>query len=115
VDSLKFVAGGRGKVTLNGPKGIAIVGDTPWVADIDAVRGFDRKTGAAVASISVSGSGSRWADSSLDTIEQGKVTRLAGGLPGPADIGLDRAGGRVAVPLLTENRMELFELGTTAQ
>lgn len=225
VDSLKFVVGGRDKVTLNGPKGIAIVGDTLWVADIDALRGFNRKTGAAVASISVPGAlflndvaagpdgvyftdtgvrfgadgsithpgpdrvfrlagrtvttavrfpdrpgpngitwdsagslfvvvpfgdstivtwapgdsaarpfaagpgmmdgveplgGERylvtaWADSSLDIIEKGKVTRLAGDLPGPADIGLDRAGGRVAVPLLTENRMELFQLGTIAQ
>ena len=51
VDSLRFIAGGRGGVTLNAPKGSVIVGDTIWVADIDAVRGFNRRTGAPVASI----------------------------------------------------------------
>jgi sugar lactone lactonase YvrE len=51
IDSLHFVAGGRNGVTLNGPKGMALVGDTLWVADIDAVRGFDRNTGAAVATV----------------------------------------------------------------
>src|SRR5262245_26300787 len=208
VDSLKFVAGGRGKVTLNAPKGMAIVGDTLWVADIDAVRGFNRKTGAPVASMPVRGAkflndvtagpdgiyvtdtgvrfgaggamthpgpdaivkiagrkvttalkfhdkigpngipwdssasplvvapltdttivswaagdsapqrvaatpgamdgiealgGGRylftsWADSSLHLLADGKVTRIASDLPGPADIGFDRADGRVAVP-----------------
>ena len=55
VDSLMFVAGGRGGVTLNAPKGMALQGDTLWVADVDAVRGFDRRTGASVANISVRG------------------------------------------------------------
>ncbi len=53
IDSLHFIQGGRGGVTLNAPKGLAIIGDTLWVTDIDAVRGFDRKTGAPVASIDV--------------------------------------------------------------
>ncbi len=44
VDSLKFIAGGRGGVTLNAPKGMAITGDTIWVADIDAVRAFNKRT-----------------------------------------------------------------------
>lgn len=43
--------GGKKGVTLNAPKGMALVGDTLWVADIDAVRGFNRRTGAAVATI----------------------------------------------------------------
>ena len=55
VDSLKFIAGGRNKATLNAPKGLALVGDTLWVADIDAVRGFNRKSGAVVANIRVPG------------------------------------------------------------
>src|SRR5215218_2426529 len=55
LDSLKFIAGGRGGVTLNAPKGMAIVGDTIWVADIDAVRGFNKRTGAAAGSIRVPG------------------------------------------------------------
>ena len=51
VDSLNFVLGGRGGVTLNAPKGMALVGDTLWVTDIDALRAFNRKTGAPVATI----------------------------------------------------------------
>lgn len=31
------------------PGGVAVIGDTVWVADIHAIRGFDRHTGAAVA------------------------------------------------------------------
>ena len=55
VDSLMFVAGGRGGVTLHAPKGMALVGDTLWVADIDAVRAFDARTGAAIASVDLAG------------------------------------------------------------
>ena len=56
VDSLKFIAGGRGGVTLNAPKGMAITGgDMLWVADIDVVRGFNKRTGAAAGSVKVPG------------------------------------------------------------
>jgi sugar lactone lactonase YvrE len=52
-DSLKFIASGRNAVTLHAPKGMAIVGDTLWVADIDAVRAFNKRTGAALTSVRV--------------------------------------------------------------
>ena len=220
IDSLKFVAGGRNKVTLNAPKGMAIVADTLWVADIDVVRGFNRKTGAPVVSVKVPGAiflndvsvgpeglyvtdtgvlmgpggksshpgpdavyriagrtvtmavkfdgqpgpngitwdsaggrfvvvpfgdksisswapgdstpqklgegpgmqdgveefgGGRflvtsWADSSLSVLSEGKLTRLAGDLPGAADLGYDPASGRVAVPQLTENKVQIFQI-----
>jgi sugar lactone lactonase YvrE len=55
VDSLRFIAGARDGVTLNAPKGMAIVGDTLWVADIDAVRAFNKRTGAAIATIELRG------------------------------------------------------------
>lgn len=51
LDPKPLVEGGKNGVVLNGPKGIALVGDTVWVADIDAVRGFNRRTGAAVAAV----------------------------------------------------------------
>jgi sugar lactone lactonase YvrE len=51
IDSLHFIQGGRDGATLNGPKGLALVGDTIWAADIDAVRGFNRRTGAPIATI----------------------------------------------------------------
>ena len=44
VDSLKFIAGGRGGAVLNAPKGMAISGDTLWVADIDAARAFHKRS-----------------------------------------------------------------------
>ena len=220
VDSLRFIAAGRDKVTLNGPKGMVIVGDTLWVADIDAVRGFDRKSGASVATIRVPGAkflndiaigpdgiyvtdtgvlfgadgqmshpgpdavyriagrtvttaiefdgepgpngitwdsagrrfvivpfvdkaisawatgdstpqkigegpgmqdgiedfgGGRflvtaWADSSLSVLSEGKLTKLVGDLPGAADLGYDPESGRVAVPQLTENKVQIFEV-----
>jgi hypothetical protein len=49
--SRKLVEGGQNGVALDAPKGMAIVGDTLWVADIIMLRGFNKKTGAAVADI----------------------------------------------------------------
>ena len=46
-----LVQGGAGGVTLHAPKGMAIHGDTLWVADIDVLRGFHRVTGAPLATI----------------------------------------------------------------
>jgi sugar lactone lactonase YvrE len=47
----RFVEGGQKGVTLHAPKGLAITGDTLWVTDLDAVRGFHRRTGAVVATV----------------------------------------------------------------
>jgi sugar lactone lactonase YvrE len=46
-----IVQGGRNGATLHAPKGIAISGDTLWVADVDAVRGFDKNSGAPLATV----------------------------------------------------------------
>ncbi len=223
VDSLKFIASGRGGVTLNAPKGMAIAGDTLWVADIDVARAFDKRSGKPLATVSLAGRAnflndavvgpdgaiymtdtgvaddgkggmahpgpdqvfrienrkatvvlkfadkpgpngitwdsaasrflivsfqgpsifqwapgdsaptvvaegpgmmdgieplgdgrfvvSTWTDSSLFVLQGKQITKLVGGLPGAADIALDRERGRVAVPLLTENRLEFVDLG----
>ena len=55
VDTL--VRGGRSGATLNAPKGMAIVGDTLWVTDIDVVRGFNRRTGAPTRTVSFASQG----------------------------------------------------------
>ena len=222
VDSLKFIAGGRGGVTLNAPKGMVIRGDTLWVADIDVARAFHKRTGKPLASVNMAGranflndavvgpdgaiymtdtgvaddgkggmahpgpdqvfrienrkatvaltfpdkpgpngitwdsAGSRflilsfqgkpifewvpgdsaatvlaqgpgmmdgiealgdgrfvvstWTDSSLFVLQGDRITRLIGGLPGAADLAFDRERGRIAVPLLTENRLEFVDL-----
>jgi len=46
-----FVAGGQDGIFLHAPKGMAIQGDTLWVADIDILRGYDKYTGKFVAAI----------------------------------------------------------------
>jgi sugar lactone lactonase YvrE len=46
-----LVQGGKNGAILNAPKGMAVVGDTLWVADIDAVRAFNKRTGAVIANI----------------------------------------------------------------
>ena len=56
MDSTPFIQGGKKGVTLNAPKGMAIVGETLWVADIDAVRAFNTKTGAPISTVDIKGS-----------------------------------------------------------
>lgn len=214
VDSAGFVRGGRDGTTLHAPKGMALVGDTLWVTDIDAIRGFDRRTGLPLATIEVAGSAflndlavgpdgmlyatdsgfraaedgtgraavyrvapghraervlddvpgpngialtadaggmliasfaddairewrpldgtvtvlgrgpgqhdglvvlddgrvvaSSWADSTLVAVGPGGAAALVAGVPSPADIGLDRGRGRLLVPLLREDRVEVW-------
>lgn len=55
VENLRFIEGGRAGVTLHAPRGMTITGDTLWAADVDAVRGFDRRTGAPLATVDFSG------------------------------------------------------------
>jgi sugar lactone lactonase YvrE len=60
IDSLHFITGGKNGVTLNGPKGIAIIGDTLFVADIDVIRAFNKVTGAPIHSWDVSKQGAKF-------------------------------------------------------
>ena len=53
--NLKFIEGGKKGVTLNAPKGLAIKGDTLWVADIDYARAFNKRTGAPIANVTARG------------------------------------------------------------
>ena len=53
--TIKFIEGGKKGVTLNAPKGLAISGDTLWVADIDVARAFNKRTGALIANVSTQG------------------------------------------------------------
>ena len=47
----RFIEGGRGGATLNSPAGLAISGPLLWVADIDALRAFDRRSGSPVRDV----------------------------------------------------------------
>jgi sugar lactone lactonase YvrE len=53
--TLKWIDGATDAVTLHAPKGMAIKGDTVFVADIDVVRMFDRSTGAPLGARAVPG------------------------------------------------------------
>ncbi|MDQ6802800.1 MAG: hypothetical protein M3041_18510 [Acidobacteriota bacterium] len=52
---MKWIDGSKPEVTLNAPKGMAIVGDTLYVADISVVRKFNRKTGAPEGEVRIVG------------------------------------------------------------
>ncbi len=53
---LKWIDGTADGVTLNAPKGMTMSGETLYVADLTAVRMFDRTTGKPTGSIEVEGS-----------------------------------------------------------
>lgn len=51
----RWIQGGQGGVTLHAPKGMALAGDVLWVADIDVLRRFDRRTGAPLGALAIPG------------------------------------------------------------
>jgi len=55
VVELKWVDGAGDSANLHAPKGMALRGDTLFVADIDSVRLFDRTTGTMLGAWGVSG------------------------------------------------------------
>jgi sugar lactone lactonase YvrE len=54
IDSLRFIADGQNGVTLHTPRGLAILGDTIWVADGKTLRGFDKNSGKSVGDVDFS-------------------------------------------------------------
>ena len=50
---LKWIDGSAEGVTLNAPKGLAIVGDTLYAADVNVIRKFHRVTGKATGVIEI--------------------------------------------------------------
>src|SRR6478672_2907531 len=50
-NSKVFAENGKAGVVLDAPKGMTLHGDTLWVADIDLLRGFNRKTGMPIGTI----------------------------------------------------------------
>ena len=51
MEELRWIDGGRGGVELNAPKGMAIRGDTLYVADLDCLHLFHRVTGEPAGSV----------------------------------------------------------------
>jgi sugar lactone lactonase YvrE len=139
-----FIAGGANGVALDAPKGMAIVGDTLWVADITNVRAFDLTTGAAVASVPVDGAvflnditlgaqgtlyisdtGIRFGADGMSHPGPDRLFQLTGrtvneairfeGAPGPNGVMFDEATGRVTVvPFATGTIVEWTPGSATA-
>lgn len=55
LEALKWIDAANDDVTLNAPKGMVLVGDILYVADIQQVRAFDRTTGKPVRTIELPG------------------------------------------------------------
>ncbi|MGO9839185.1 MAG: SMP-30/gluconolactonase/LRE family protein [Polyangiaceae bacterium] len=56
VTTLKWIEGGKNKVKLDAPKGLAIAKGVLYVADITTVRMFDAKSGAPKGEVKIAGS-----------------------------------------------------------
>lgn len=52
VINLKFIQGGVSDVLLHAPKGMALVGQTLYIADLDQLKGFDKTTGKVLVTVS---------------------------------------------------------------
>jgi sugar lactone lactonase YvrE len=55
IEAARWVDGAADGVTLHAPKGLALKGDTLFVADIDTVRAFHRRTGESLGGYGVPG------------------------------------------------------------
>ena len=51
-----------------------------------------------------------WADSTLYVLRGSRLSPAIVGLPEPADIGIDTRRHRVAIPVSSENRVELWSI-----
>jgi len=132
ISQREFIAGGKKGVTLHSPLGMYIVGDTLWVADEDAVRGFNRRTGAPLFTadfstyklgflndVAAGTDGEYVTDTGTNTIY-----RIAGGhvtvgikdtaLNGPNGITWDAANGRfIVVPYGGDSVIRAWTPGST--
>ena len=54
ITKLKFIEGGQNKVTLDAPRGLALVGKTLYVSDIDKIRAFELPSGRPVPGVDLS-------------------------------------------------------------
>lgn len=70
--NLKFIQGGKADVTLHAPKGMALVDQTLYVADLDQLRAFDINSGKSVATIPIAGAATQAPAHLTDVAYDGK-------------------------------------------
>ena len=133
IEQSRFVAGGANGATLHAPRGMTIVGDTLWVVDADAVRGFNRRTGAPLATADFSSFKLGFLNDiaagpdALYVTDTGteRIYRIAGGritvalqdsaLGGPNGITWDRGGRRfIVVPYGGDSVIRAWTSGSKA-
>lgn len=132
---LKWIDGAKAGVRLDGPKGLAILGDALYVSDVTAVRKFDRRTGRPLGEVPLPGAtfindittdgrslyvsdtgmkmapGITFARTGTDAIWKisgDRATKLAAGRDLDQPNGLDHVGGRLRV--VTFGGSDLYEL-----
>lgn len=94
---------GRPTAPLNAPKGMALVGDTLWVTDIDALRAYDRRTGRSLGAVPFDSLGAVFLndvavgpDSALYVTDTGIRFTATGQIAGPPSVSrIYRVAGRV--------------------
>ena len=105
IDELQF-ANGTSDRPLRAPRGMFVQADTLWAADVDGVHGFDRRTGDHYGRVVVASQ----ADSSLHVIGDGATRQIVQVVGRPADIGVDVQRHRVAVPYISLNQVDIWQL-----
>jgi sugar lactone lactonase YvrE len=123
IEQLRFIAGGVGGVTLHAPRGMVIHGDTLWAVDADALRGFDRRSGAPLAvvdlraldpgfpnDVTVGGDGALYLTDTgrrrIHRVTNGRAEQIieSRALGGPNGITWDQLGGRFLVASYFEGK-----------
>jgi sugar lactone lactonase YvrE len=103
LDSLPFISGADDDITLHAPKGLALVGDTLWVADIDAMRAYDIVSGTEVATVDLAPMGATFlnavavgGDGTLYITDSGLAFDAAGNVSHPGKSRVLALSGRTA-------------------
>jgi hypothetical protein len=118
----KWIESGKSEVILNAPKGMAVIGDDLFVADITTVRVFDRKSGKPkgetmlsgatfLNDIASDGTSIYVSDSGADTVWQitaGTAQKFAEGKHLKNPNGLDVVNGELWV--VTQGGTEVYKL-----
>jgi sugar lactone lactonase YvrE len=107
MSALKWIEGGKNKVILNAPKGLAITGNRLYVADLDTVRIFDKKTGAPTGEVKIPGA---TFVNDLSASPDGRVfvsdTGMKGGAKGLLAKGFEPAGNDAVYAIDKDNKVQ---------